>query len=200
MLTTEINLKNSQLSVLKKVFYLLHSELKGVLNGIDFAHVCSCFLCSNDVILKSHDSIQQKNFKFFFENCQLKQNPDEVIFNYSKISLSDTEKSLLVRGLRFSLPPKKLNYADYLTNLELFYRSIQNLDVLLNGGLDLVKTKIKDAVLSSFCFYNANVPQNLIDEELEALHKLSKNKNVVVQKADKGNSMVLVDRDIYVKH
>ena len=111
-----------------------------------------------------------------------------------------TEKSLLVRGLRFSLPPKKLNYADYLTNLELFYRSIQNLDVLLNGGLDLVKTKIKDAVLSSFCFYDANVPQKLIDEELEALHKLSKNKNVVVQKADKGNSMVLVDRDIYVKH
>ena len=200
MLTTEINLKNSQLSVLKKVFYLLHSELKGVLNGIDFTHVCSRFLCGNDVILKSHDSIQQKNFKFFFENCQLKQNPDEVIFNYSKISLSDTEKSLLVRGLRFSLPPKKLNYADYLTNLELFYRSIQNLDVLLNGGLDLVKTKIKDAVLSSFCFYDANVPQKLIDEELEALHKLSKNKNVVVQKADKGNSMVLVDRDIYVKH
>ena len=165
MLTTEINLKNSQLSVLKKEFYLLHSELKGVLNGIDFAHVCSSFLCSNDVILKSHDFIQQKNFKFFFENCQLKQDPDEVIFNYSKISLSDTEKSLLVRGLWFSLPSKKLNYADYLINRELFYRSIQNfvvVDVLLNCGLDLVKTKIKNAVLSSFHFYNANVPQKLI--------------------------------------
>ena len=42
--------------------------------------------------------------------------------------------------------------------------------------------------------------KNLSDKELEALHKLSKNKNVVVQKADKGYSMVLVDRDIYVKH
>ena len=37
-----------------------------------------------------------------------KHNPDEVIFNYSKISLSDAEKSLLVRELRFSLPPEKL--------------------------------------------------------------------------------------------
>ena len=85
------------------------------------------------MILKSHDSIQQKEFNALFKNCQPKHNPDGVIFNYSKISLSDTEKSLLVRGLRFSLPPKKLNYADYLTNFELFYRSIRNLDVLSNG-------------------------------------------------------------------
>ena len=42
--------------------------------------------------------------------------------------------------------------------------------------------------------------KNLSGKELEVLHKLSKNKNIVVQKADKGNSTVLVDRDIYVKH
>ena len=48
----------------------------------------------------------------------------KLLFNYSKISLSATEKSLLVRGLRVSLSPKKINYADYLTNFELFYRSI----------------------------------------------------------------------------
>ena len=100
------------------------------------------------------------------------------------------EKSLLVRGLRFSLPPKKLNYADYLNNSELFYRNIRNLGVLSNGDLDFVKTKIKDAALSYFHFYNANVPQILSDEELEALDRLSKNKNLVIQKADKGNSMV----------
>ena len=72
------------------------------------------------MILKSHDSIQQKRLNPLFKNCQPKHNSDEVIFNYSKISLSDMEKSLLVRGLRFSLPPKKLSYADYLTNFELF--------------------------------------------------------------------------------
>ena len=35
---------------------------------------------------------------------------------------------------------------------------------------------------------------------MKALKKLSKSSNLVVQKADKGNSMVLVDRDVYVKH
>ena len=49
-------------------------------------------------------------------------------------------------------------------------------------------------------FYNATVLQNLSDEELEALERLSKNKNLVVQKAHKGNSMVLVNRYVYVIH
>ena len=62
------------------------------------------------------------------------------------------QKSNYQLRLRFSFPPKKLNYADYLTNFELFYRSTQNLDVLSNGDLDFVKTKIKEASLSSFCF------------------------------------------------
>ena len=72
--------------------------------------------------------------------------------------------------------------------------------MLSNSDLDFVETKIKDAALSPFRFYNANVPQNLSDEELEALDRLSKNKNLLVQKADKGNSVVLVGRDVYTKH
>ena len=116
------------------------------------------------------------------------------------MSLSATEKSLLDSGLWFLLTSKKLNYADYVTSFKLFYRSIQNLDVLSNGDLDFVKSKIKDAALGSFWFYNTNVLENLYNQELEALDKLSKNKNLVVQKADKGNSVVLVDRDVYVKH
>ena len=39
-----------------------------------------------------------------------------------------------------------------------------------------------------------------IPQKLEALDRLSKNKNLIVQKADKGNCVVLVDRDIYTKH
>ena len=49
-----------QLKKRKKEFYLLHSELKSVLNCIDLVHFCSLFLSSIDVILKSHDSIRQK--------------------------------------------------------------------------------------------------------------------------------------------
>ena len=39
-----------------------------------------------------------------------------------------------------------------------------------------------------------------IPQKLETLDRLSKNKNLIVQKADKGNCVVLVDRDVYTKH
>ena len=76
------------------------------------------------------------------------------------------------------------------------------------GGLTFLKVnadvlsrlRIKDAALNSFRFYNANAPQNLSDEELKALDRFSENKTLVVQKTDNGNSVVLVDRDVFVKH
>ena len=99
---------------------------------------------------------------------------------------------------RFSLLPKKHIYDNYVDNFEQFYRSIKNLDVLSNNDLHFAKIKIKYAALSSFCFWNTNFPQYLSNEELEALEKLSKNYNIVFQKADKCNCMVLIDSKIYV--
>ena len=45
-------------------------------------------------------------------------NPDKIIINHSSYQLSDIEKTVLAKGLNFALPPKKLNYADYLTPYE----------------------------------------------------------------------------------
>ena len=53
------------------------------------------------------------------------QNPDKIIVNDS----SDIEKTVLAKGLNFALPPKKLNYADYLTPYELLFRDIKKLSV-----------------------------------------------------------------------
>ena len=147
------------------------------------------FLSSNDNLLKTHDSIQQKKFNKLIIEYKPKQDPEKVIFNFSNVSLTEAEKSLLVKGLSFSLPPKQLSYSDYLINFELFYRSIDNLKFYL--GI---------TSLTSFCNYNANVPQHLSNEEFEALRTLSGNCNLVIQKADKGNSIVIVEKDVYVRH
>ena len=108
-------------------------------------------------LLKTHDSVQQKEFNKLLTECKPKQDAGKVIFNFS-VSRAETEKSLLVKGLSFSLPPKKLSYSDYLVNFELFYRSIDNLKILSEDNLDYIKTKIKDLALTSFCNYNANIP------------------------------------------
>ena len=164
LLQTEINNKKSHLRTLQNEFNRLRSDLQFRLNCIDFAHISAIFLSSNDNLLKTHDSIQQKKFnKLLIEN-KPKQNPENIIFNFSKMSLTEAEKSLLVKGLSFSLPPKQLSYSDYLISFELFYRSIDNLKILSRDNLDFIKTRIED---TTFRNYNANVPQHLSNEEFE---------------------------------
>ena len=87
------------------------------------------------------------------------------------------EKSLLRKGLNFSIPPKKLNHADYLFNFELFYRDICNLQVFSTEDFDFIKTKTKDIALSSFRTYNNNVTQHLSKGEFNALKNLKTNKS-----------------------
>ena len=88
--------------------------------------------------------MQQKKFnKLLIEN-RPKEDPEKVIFIFSKLSITDTEKTLLVTGLSFSLPPKQLSYSDYLINFELFYRSIDNSKILSGDNLDFIKTRTKD--------------------------------------------------------
>ena len=43
------------------------------------------------------------------------------------------------------------------------------------------------------------MPQNLSKEEFTALQNLSKNKDLIIQKSDKGNSVVIVQRQGYLE-
>ena len=52
------------------------------------------------------------------------QNPEKVIFIFSKYFLSDCKKCLVTKGLNFSMRCKKLAYTDYLAQFELFFRDI----------------------------------------------------------------------------
>ena len=177
----------------------LRSDLQFRLNCIDFAHISTIFLSSNDNLLKSHDSIQQKKFNKLLMENKPEQDPEKVIFNFSKLSLTETEKSLLLKSLSFSLPPKQLIYSDYLINFESFYRSINNLKILSGDNIDFIKIMIKVTTLTSFCNFNANVPQHLSNEEFEALKTLPGSCNLVIQKADKDNSVVIVEKNVYVR-
>ena len=125
---------------------------------------------------------------------KLKHNPEEVIHNFSSYNLSTTEKSLLCKGLNFALPPKDLKFENYLLLFELLfgnvYESSDKDKPLLHR-----KSKIKDVGLSSYRVYNKkdHCYENLSPEEYDAFVNLN-SKGLIIQKADKGNTVVLLDR------
>ena len=127
-----------------------------------------------------------------------RQDPDKVIFNYSSHKVSNVEKNVLARGLNFALPPVKLNYGDYLTPFELLLRDVIKLPVLENI-LERLKVDTKREAFSSYDNYSFWDELNISKEEHKALKSLSTNKDLIIQKSDKRNSVVLVNRNDYIK-
>ena len=158
-------------------------------------NLCCLFLNRNDRKLKHQQDMHSKKlFDLGLENSQILHDPDKVNFNYSSHILAESDKSLLCKGLNFGIPPTTLEYADYLLPFELLSRDIHNVDIS-NVKKEVLKTRIKHCAFFSFNSYNQNeIPLNLTPGKFEALKSLSKNKNLIIQKLDKGNSIAIIDK------
>ena len=65
--------------------------------------------------------------------------------------------------------------------------------------LEKVKTKIKEEAYLSFDNYNFWSELNISKEEYLGLKGLPTNKDIILQKTDEGNSIVLVNKGDYIK-
>ena len=96
----------------------------------------------------------------------------------------------------FSLPSTRLGSEQFLLIFELLYRHVYDSD---NKDESLLQ-KSKDAKLSSNRVYNEKNYhyRNVSQEEYDAFINLINNKNIIIQKADKGNTVVIIDRANYI--
>ena len=102
--------------------------------------------------------------------------------------------------MNFSLPPQKFKFENHLLPFELLYSDVINDERNDDDALMHLKSKIKDVGLSSFRLYNKKDHrfENLTEDEYEAFLNFKSNKNIIIQKADKVNSVVVIDRLKYV--
>ena len=56
------------------------------------------------------------------------QDPDKVIFNFSSYNLSDHEKIFKCKGLRFAIPPKTIEYSEFLVPFGMLFRDNKSLE------------------------------------------------------------------------
>ena len=71
----------------------------------------------------------------------------------------------------------------------------------VNDNLIYLKSRLRDVGLSSFRLYNKKDHrfETLTPEEYDAFVRLASNDSIIIQKADKGNTVVVVDRVSYVQ-
>ena len=202
LLTKELRLKRNQLKNTETKLKNNIKDLKTAVRYVDFIHLTSFISYNNIKSTRRVEIIQNRKLE------RLKQeylsegiNPDKVIFNYSSYVLNDIEKKVLSRGLKFCVPPDKLDYCQTLTPFERLARTlkIQHNNRNSKVDFDYVKTKLKDIALSTYYSYSPDfLPLNISRAELSALKKLSRNKDLVIVRPDKGNGIVILDKLDYI--
>ena len=114
-----------------------------------------------------------------------------MIFNFSSHDLSDDEKSLLCKGLlQFLLNVWIMQITCYLSN---YY-----LGILTKGDKKTIKNRLKNSAFTWFRSHDYKSEISLTKNECLALNNHSNNRNFIIQTSDKGNSVVLVDKDKYL--
>ena len=170
-------------------------------------HVSSLFLVSNDKAIGENDKIHGRKLQELIPNIReesiidnVSNDPNKVIYNFPNYHLTDADKSLLIKGLNFAIPPKKIEYSKFLLPFELLFRDIKSNS---ESSVDLasVKARLQDTAFTSYSAFNKDnsLPSNLSNNELESLCKLENESNLLIQKANKGNTFIILDKDTYLK-
>ena len=124
--------------------------------------------------------------------------PKTVIFNFSKYNLTKQEKSLLFKGLQFSISLTKIEYTDFMLPFEQIYRDIRSEEVP-SENLNNLKNKLLDTATSSYAkTKNCRIKSNLSSNEAQVLRNLTKQRDIIIQKAYKGNTVVTWGKESYI--
>lgn len=130
----------------------------------------------------------------------IKRRQSKFITNRSSHPLSTHEIALLEKGLSFIPMPKRREKSDILHDLSQFTSKLtersNNLPQSSKDKLSEYITQTKQA-LKHLRYRHPR--DNLTPEERTALHDLSKNRDIVVKKTDKGNTIVIDDKDEYIQ-
>ena len=164
-------------------------ELKGTLSVLDFSWICSLFLVANDESTSHHNNIQKQKLQNLLKISSNNifsdsHNPDRMIFNFSLYEL----RTFFVKAFIFSVKPGLIEHWEFLLPFEFLFHNIKRED-LCNEDMSLIKARPLDIALTSYQNFSSDwdPPENLTPAEFEALKRLTKNKNIIIKKADKGN-------------
>ena len=122
-LQEEITFKTIEKEKIIRELKKIKNDLRTVMNFIDWTHISNKFTESNIKAIKRVEEVQ--NYKLSeIMGTKLQDDPEKVIYNFSLYELTQTEISLLLKGLNFSLPLQKLRFQNHLLPFELFYRDV----------------------------------------------------------------------------
>ena len=201
ILFNELAFKKSRHKSVLKEFDTSMENLRKSISFLTFYQCKKWLECKRDDFYSRTKIIHNKKLETLGFNS-IKHPPIEnVIFNYSNRVLTDIEKSALAVGLDFTLTTGKIKAVNHFTPFEVLVDTIDKSEMYRSTPerKSIFLSNLKHIAHSTFENINNNrLPPNLPKNQLKALKDLSKDENIVILKPDKGNGIVLLNKQDYI--
>jgi hypothetical protein len=135
-----------------------------------------------------HDKILNNARNSILSNHMPTDNEPKLVCNISNVTLTDTQQHVLSKGLNFAVTPKFIPKFEIIKEIESTYR-------LEPEKLNEFKANIKKTIDK-----HKIRKGNLSSEEIKSIQELQKNKNIVISRADKGNVVVVQNKQDYERN
>ena len=196
----ELRNKRSDLRQVTDKFNNVYNELKQIVYGFDFNHLL------NLIERKNNESISR--VKFIHRNKLDRLGfvssdgipHEKVIFNYSDRNLNECERSVLAKGLNYVVTSDKLNFIEHFSSFELLFKQICTHEFYdaSQKGFTFFTSSLKNLAFKHFYDRKPNFVFNLTKEEQSALKSLALDRSIVIMKPDKGNGIVILNKNDYI--
>jgi hypothetical protein len=179
---------HSQINSIKKRMHHTRIELTSILpidtfknlNEFLKQHAQSVRDTINTRHAKKHSNLNNEYNK---ETNATKRNTS--VINLSKKPLTDAERSLLEKGPKFAITPAKITHKNIIAEVETAIKDLPD------ETKDIIRTNTA-SILDRAC-----IPQHKNINERKVLKDLKQDTTRIIMKADKGNSLVIMDQDEY---
>ena len=140
-------------------------------------------MCDNQIRINKA-RLSKKLEKLFLDSKWCKYSREYCIVNLSNLQLSRSMSCVLVYGLSFCLPPNENVIIKFLSDFNSFEHKFGE---MLDDSRDFI---LNDII--------RNLGRKVLPTRLmSALRDLKRNKDIVITKADEGNKVVILNRDVY---
>ena len=160
LLLEDIRIEKENLKNLVRELATVKEQRFLKLSFLDFNHAFNLIVSSNEKSILKCRQVKQKKLRnlipgFKPERSLDYHHPEKLISNFSSHTLPDSEKELLCKGLRVALPPKKIDYIDFLAQFELLHCDILEFS-LTSDKRDFLKNKLYICYVLDICFPTLN--------------------------------------------
>ena len=203
LLEEELKIKRRELRIAVSNEKTVSVALKSLVSWLDFR-------CMNLFIQRKQIQINKKTayihesklWKLGLSPIKNKLDPALIIKNLSNHTLAKDEERVLMLGLDFGLPLRKINFQKYYLCFEMLFKRLRgqtmsNLEEQ-DASIDKLRTNLR--TIAHKYFYGFKPENNPVfsKKDFSILKNLSNHPNIIITSPDKGRGIVIMNKSDYI--